>query len=92
MGETVSLSSTRGLSGAKCAIAYSTSKSGLLGMPKTLAMEYGRFNITSNIISLGYFQYGMMEKISTQQQEQMKMKFLQRNLLMLVTLPTLLNF
>ncbi|MDC1123300.1 SDR family NAD(P)-dependent oxidoreductase, partial [Nitrospinaceae bacterium] len=60
-GRIVNLSSIRGMRGAKGAIAYSTSKSALLGMSKTLAMEYGRFNITSNILSLGYFQSGLME-------------------------------
>jgi 3-oxoacyl-[acyl-carrier protein] reductase len=71
-GRIVSLSSTRAMHGSKGTIAYSTSKSALLGMSKTLAMEYGRFNITSNILSLGYFQSGLMEKISTQLQEEMK--------------------
>ena len=71
-GRIISLSSIRGMRGAKGAIAYSTSKSALLGMSKTLAMEYGRFNITSNILSLGYFQSGLMEKVSTELQEQMK--------------------
>jgi 3-oxoacyl-[acyl-carrier protein] reductase len=71
-GRIVSLSSTRAMLGAKGTIAYSTSKSALLGMSKTLAMEYGRFNITSNILSLGYFQSGLMGKINIQLQKQMK--------------------
>lgn len=71
-GRIINLSSIRGMRGAKGAIAYSTSKSALLGMSKTLAMEYGQFNITSNILSLGYFQNGLMAKISADLQEQMK--------------------
>lgn len=71
-GRIISLSSTRGMRGTKGAIAYSTSKSALLGMSKTLAMEYGRFNITSNILALGYFQSGLMETISAELQDEMK--------------------
>jgi NAD(P)-dependent dehydrogenase (short-subunit alcohol dehydrogenase family) len=71
-GRIVNLSSIAGKRGAKGSIAYSTSKSALLGMSKTLAVEYGRFNITSNILSLGYFENGLMEKISAELKEQMK--------------------
>ena len=41
--------------GASGQIAYSASKSGLLGLSSTLAKEYGRKRITSNVIEPGYF-------------------------------------
>ena len=44
--------------------AYAASKSALVGYNKSLAKEYGRFNITSNIIRLGYFDVGLIDKLS----------------------------
>ena len=46
--------------------AYASSKSALIGYSKTLAKEYGRFNITSNIIRLGYFDKGLIETLSNE--------------------------
>lgn len=43
---------------------YSASKSYLEGFSAVLAKEYARFNITSNILSLGYFNYGLWDKLS----------------------------
>ena len=69
-GRIISLSSfggiggVRGIGGINGTLAYSASKSGLLGMSRVLAKEYGRFNITSNILALGYFKSGMMEGLS----------------------------
>ena len=43
---------------------YSASKSYLEGFSAVLAKEYAGFNITSNILSLGYFNYGFWDKLS----------------------------
>ncbi|MBL6841622.1 MAG: SDR family oxidoreductase [Pelagibacterales bacterium] len=43
---------------------YSASKSYLEGFSAVLAKEYAGFNITSNILSLGYFNYGLWDKLS----------------------------
>ena len=49
-------------------VSYSSSKSALLGMSSVLAKEYARFNITSNILTLGAFKAGMYEKLNEKQQ------------------------
>ena len=61
-GRIVHFSSIVGNEGAIGAGIYAASKSALIGYNKTLSKEYGRFGITSNIIELGYFEKGLIEK------------------------------
>jgi 3-oxoacyl-[acyl-carrier protein] reductase len=63
-GRIVHFASLGALQGDVGTIAYSASKAGILGMSRVFAKEYGRFNITSNVINLGYFNVGMFEKLS----------------------------
>jgi len=49
------------MAGASGQIAYATSKSGLSGLSGTLAREYGRRGVTSNILVLGLLAGGMSE-------------------------------
>lgn len=49
-------------SGMAGQISYCASKAGLDGLSTALAKEYGRKNITSNIISLGFFETDMSQK------------------------------
>lgn len=58
-GRIIHISSVAGMQGHVGTIAYATSKSGLVGMSRVLAREYARFNITSNILVLGYFEQGL---------------------------------
>ncbi len=44
--------------------AYCSSKLALEGLCKTLAHEYGRFNITSNLLKMGYFEKGLIETLA----------------------------
>ena len=44
--------------------AYSSSKMALTGLIKSLASEYSRFGITSNSVSLGYFNSGLINTLS----------------------------
>ena len=44
-------------------LAYSTAKTGLLGMSRVLAHEYARFGITSNVLVPGYFNTGLIETL-----------------------------
>ncbi|MBF0522441.1 MAG: SDR family NAD(P)-dependent oxidoreductase [Candidatus Omnitrophica bacterium] len=69
-GRIVHVSSLGAIQGSPGTIAYSASKSGLLGMSRVLAKEYGRFNITSNVITLGYFEKGMLNKLNEQQKKE----------------------
>jgi 3-oxoacyl-[acyl-carrier protein] reductase len=54
-GRFIFLSSSKAEFGSEGNILYSFSKSGLRGFSRTISKEYAKFNITSNIISLGYF-------------------------------------
>lgn len=58
-GRIVHVSSLGGLQGWPGTLAYSASKAALNGMSNALAKEYARFNITSNVIVLGYFETGL---------------------------------
>jgi len=63
-GRIIHISSVVGMKGRVGTVAYSVSKTALLGMSGVLANEYGRFNITSNILNLGYFESGLAERLS----------------------------
>ena len=61
-GRIIHVSSIRVASGT---LSYSTTKHGLIGMSKVLAKEYAKFNITSNVISLGYFDTKMWKSLKS---------------------------
>ena len=68
-GRIISVSSIVGRNGAVGAAAYSSSKTALHGLTKSIAKEYGRYNITSNLIELGYFTGGMQESVGKAQMD-----------------------
>ncbi|MBV9987233.1 MAG: SDR family NAD(P)-dependent oxidoreductase [Chitinophagaceae bacterium] len=68
-GRIIHISSVVGQRGVKGAAAYSASKTALDGWSKTLAREYARFNITSNILNLGYFENGLIDSLSAAERE-----------------------
>ena len=49
----VNISSLSGLMGSATQLAYSAGKAALIGMTKTLAKEWGRYNVTVNCIAFG---------------------------------------
>jgi 3-oxoacyl-[acyl-carrier protein] reductase len=49
----VNISSLSGIQGNPGQINYSTAKAGVLGMTKTLAKEWGRYNVTVNAVAFG---------------------------------------
>ena len=63
-GRVIHVSSIAGMKGVPGTIAYSTAKTGLLGMSKVLANEYARFGVTSNVLILGYFNTGLIDTLS----------------------------
>lgn len=71
-GRIINLSSTGGMRGDSGTLAYSASKTALLGMSRVLAKEYGRFNITSNILALGYFKSGMIEALGEELRNELR--------------------
>ena len=64
MGRIIHISSIVGNNGTNGTIAYSTSKTGLVGMSRVLSKEYGRFGITSNILIPGYLNTGLISSLS----------------------------
>lgn len=63
-GRIIHISSVVGQTGNIGAGIYAASKSALNGYSQTLCKEYGRFGITSNILSLGYFEGGLINTLS----------------------------
>lgn len=58
-GRIVNISSVVGLGGNTGQAHYAASKSGLLGLSKTIAKEYGSRGITCNVVAPGYIQSDM---------------------------------
>ena len=50
----VNVSSVSGLFGAATQVAYSAGKAALVGVTRTLAKEWGRFNVTVNAVAFGH--------------------------------------
>lgn len=53
-GRIINISSAGGLVGTKNIAAYCASKSGVISLSKTMAMEFGRYGITANAVCPGY--------------------------------------
>lgn len=64
-GRFIFLSSKKAEQGSEGNILYSFSKSGLYGLSRSISKEYRKFNITSNIISLGYFNSNMWKSLNS---------------------------
>ncbi len=52
----VNISSTSGVSGNAGQVNYSSAKAGIMGMTKTLAREWGRYDVTVNAVAFGLIQ------------------------------------
>ena len=63
-GRIIHISSIRGKDGAIGTLAYSTTKTGLNGLSRVLAKEYGRFGITSNVLVPGFLNTGLLHSLS----------------------------
>ncbi|MCZ6657386.1 MAG: SDR family NAD(P)-dependent oxidoreductase [Gammaproteobacteria bacterium] len=50
----VNVSSVSGTTGAATQVAYSAGKAGVVGLTKTLAKEWGRYNVTVNCVAFGH--------------------------------------
>lgn len=71
-GRFIHISSERGLRGSAGSTAYSSSKAALQGLSRSMAKEYARFGISSNVLSLGYFDSGLYRKLD----ESLKKEFI----------------
>jgi len=63
-GRIVNITSIVGHTGNIGQANYAASKSGMIGMTKSLAIEYAKKNITLNCVSPGFIQSNMTDKIS----------------------------
>jgi 3-oxoacyl-[acyl-carrier protein] reductase len=52
----VNVSSTSGTNGNAGQVNYSSGKAGIMGMTRTLAKEWGRYDVTVNAVAFGYIQ------------------------------------
>ena len=63
-GKVINITSVVGHTGNIGQANYAASKAGLIGMSKSLALEYGKKNININCISPGFIKSDMTDKIS----------------------------
>ena len=68
-GKIINITSVVGHSGNIGQANYAASKSGIVGMSKSLALEYGKKNIKVNCVSPGFITSNMTDKISDEFKE-----------------------
>ena len=69
-GRFMFVTSTGGMRGDIGTVSYSATKTGLLGLSRVISKEYSKFNITSNIISLGTFDTGLFHNLSEKKRKE----------------------
>ena len=69
-GRIIHFSSSKAIYGEVGTCLYSATKTFLNGFSSSLAKEYGKFNVTSNILSLGYFKSKLWNKIPSKIQNE----------------------
>lgn len=70
-GRLVFISSVVGLSGAAGQINYAASKSGLIGLSRSIARELGGRGITSNVVAPGYVDTDMTANLAEARREEL---------------------
>jgi len=68
-GRIVNVASVAGLMGNVGQINYSAAKSGIIGLSKTVAREWGRYGITCNVVAYGFVDTRLTREKETQQEE-----------------------
>ena len=71
-GKIINITSVVGHTGNIGQANYAASKAGLIGMSKSLALEYGKKKITVNCVSPGFITSDMTNKISEEHKEMLK--------------------
>ncbi len=71
-GRIVFISSVVGMLGSAGQVNYAASKSGLVGMARSLARELGSRGITSNVVAPGFVETDMTEVLSEDQKSMIK--------------------
>ncbi|MCG8561534.1 MAG: SDR family oxidoreductase [Hyphomicrobiales bacterium] len=62
----VNISSTSGWYGAATQLAYSAGKAAVVGMTRTLAREWGRYNVTVNCVAFGHIETRLTQRYDDQ--------------------------
>ena len=65
----VNISSTSGLFGSATQLAYSAGKSAMVGVTRTLAKEWGRYNICVNCVAFGLIETRLTQSFADQPAE-----------------------
>jgi 3-oxoacyl-[acyl-carrier protein] reductase len=60
----VNISSVSGLHGAATQVAYAAGKAAMVGVTKTLAKEWGRYNITVNCVAFGHIETRLTQPLT----------------------------
>jgi 3-oxoacyl-[acyl-carrier protein] reductase len=60
----VNVSSTSGVNGNAGQINYSAAKAAIMGMTRTMAKEWGRYNVTVNAVAFGYIQTRLTQPLA----------------------------
>jgi len=60
----VNISSTSGVNGNAGQSNYAAGKAGIIGLTKTLAKEFGRYDVTVNAVAFGYIQTRLTQPLS----------------------------
>ena len=88
-GKIINITSIVGHTGNVGQSNYAASKAGLIGMSKSLALEYGKKNIKVNCVSPGFIKSEMTENINESYKKTLEKKFLLKDLELLTMLPML---
>ena len=64
MRKVVNITSIAGTDGHAGQVAYSTAKAGILGLTRTLAKEWGRYNVNVNAVGFGLIQTRLVQPVT----------------------------
>jgi 3-oxoacyl-[acyl-carrier protein] reductase len=64
MRKVVNITSVAGIDGGAGQSAYSSAKAGVIGLTKTLAKEWGRYNINVNVVGFGIVETRLVQAIT----------------------------
>ncbi|WP_129113716.1 beta-ketoacyl-ACP reductase [Halegenticoccus tardaugens] len=73
-GRLINISSVVGQQGNYGQANYATTKSGLFGLTRTLALELASFNTTANCVAPGFVKTAMLEEVSDEVKEKIRQR------------------
>lgn len=73
-GRVICIGSVMGDSGTYGSCSYAATKAGMIGLIKSVALENAVYNVTANVVSFGYIDTGMTQKLTEKVLESAKKK------------------